>query len=89
MEEAIDKVKRKIWSYGYACKDVSNIPGLSYDLYVEEKYQVKVVSKKEPKLEGIPNEVIVAFVDGEKISFQICERGVCIEETSPLKAFSS
>lgn len=86
MENQIDKVKRKLWSFGFACKGVSDLPGLDYDLLVEGEHQVKVLTK-EGNLESIPNRIIVAVVDGEEIRYHICKRGVCREETSPLKAF--
>lgn len=86
MEKEIDQVKRKLWSFGYACKSVADVPGLDYDLLVEGEYQVKVVSKG-ADLDAIPNRIIVAAVDGDEIRYHICKRGVCREESSPLKAF--
>ncbi len=88
MENEIDKVKRKIWSFGFACKGVSDIPGLDYDLIVEGKYPVKVIGKDDD-LESVPKKIIAARVDGDEIKYHICSRGVCREETSPLKAFST
>lgn len=94
MEKAIeiDRVKRKIWSFGYSCKDVSDIPGLDYHLLVKnesgDEFQVRVALKSDP-VENIGNKVILAIVDGDNISYQICKRGSCREESSPLKAFSS
>lgn len=86
MENEIDKVKKKLWSYGYNCKDVSDIPGLDYDLIVNGEHQVKVVAKG-ADLDAVPNRIIVAQVDGDEIRYHLCKRGVCREESSPLKAF--
>jgi hypothetical protein len=85
MEEAVDKVKRKLWSFGYACKDVSALPGLGYDLLVENEYQVKVVLKDDRPT--VPIKIVMAIVDGDEISYQVCKRGTCREESSPLKIF--
>lgn len=86
MENEIDKVKRKLWSFGYACKSVGDVPGLDYDLLVEGEYQVKVIGK-DGDLDAIPNRIVVARVDEDDIKYHICKRGVCREESSPLKAF--
>lgn len=91
-KEEIEKVKKKIWSFGYGCKDVTVVPSLGYDLLVTNKntgmeYQVKVVDKN-GEFDSVNNKVILALVDGDEISFQICKRGSCREESSPLKAFS-
>lgn len=94
MEKAkeIDQVKRKIWSFGFKCKDVSDISDLDYDLLVKnddgDEFQVRVARKSDP-VENIGNKVILALVDGDSINYQICKRGSCREETSPLRAFSS
>lgn len=87
MENTIEKVKRKLWSFGYACKGVSKLPGLDYDLLVEGEHRVKVISKGDSR-DSIPMTIVVAEVDGDDIKYHICKRGVCREESSPLKAFA-
>lgn len=87
MEKEIEMVKKKVWSFGLSAKGVSDVPGLGYDILVEGKYQVKVVNKGD-STDAIGNKIIVAVVDGEEITYQVCKRGVCREETSPLRAFS-
>lgn len=86
MEKQIDQVKKKLWSFGYSVKDVSGIPGLGYDLLVDNKHQVKVVLK-ENDFQDISKKVVVAAVSGDDIAYHVCSRGVCREEISPLKAF--
>lgn len=86
METAVEKVKRKLWQFGYSVKTVAQIPGVDYDLLVDGKYQVKVLEKG-ADLEAVPRKVIVAIVDGDEIAYQMCQRGKCWEESSPLKAF--
>jgi hypothetical protein len=86
MENAVDKVKRKLWTFAYSVKDVSDIPGLEYDLLVDQKYQVKVL-KAGADFERVPKRIVVAMVDGDEIRYHICRGGKCWEETSPLKAF--
>lgn len=44
--EAKEKVKRKLWTFGYRVKDVSEVKGLGCDLIVDEHYQLRVVEKK-------------------------------------------
>lgn len=91
-ENEVEQVKKKIWSFGYSCKDVSDIPGLDYHLLVKNKdgneFQVRV-ARKGDAIENIGNKVILATVDEENIVYQICKRGSCREVTSPLRAFSS
>lgn len=86
MGKSIDKVKRKLWQFGYSVKDVRDVPGIGYDLLVDSKHQVKVVEKG-GDLESAPKRVIVAIVDGDSIAYHVCKRGTCWEEESPLKAF--
>lgn len=86
METQIDKVKRKLWSFGYACKGAVGLPGLEYDLVVDNKHPVKIVSKGDD-FQDVPKRIIVAEVDGDEIKYHICKGGVCREEDSPLKAF--
>lgn len=87
MEEIIKKVQKRLWDYKFSVKYVGDIPGMDYDLLVEGKDQVKVVLK-DANFETIPTRVIVAVVDGDEITYQVCKRGVCREESSPLKIFS-
>lgn len=89
MEREIDKVKRKLWQFGFKAREVKNIPGVDYDLLVADQYPVKVI-REEDRLAVLGNQrgtFIVAVVGGDSISYHICKRGRCWEETSPLKAF--
>lgn len=47
MEKQIQKVKEKLWTYGYAAQDFSQFPSLNFDLIVSHNYQVRVISKIE------------------------------------------
>lgn len=87
MEEAVDKVKRKLWSYGYSAKDVSDVPGLGYDLLVEGRYGVRVSKGNRGNIEDVPRGVVVAIVDGDEIRYNLCKNGKCWEETSPQSVF--
>ena len=86
MEKAVDKVKRKLWTFGYSVKDVSGANGLQYDLIVDSKYYIKVVKKAEDQ-ESVPKWITVALVTGKKIRYLVCRSGKCWDESSPLKAF--
>lgn len=86
MENAVEKVKRKLWSYGYSAKDVSDVPGLGYDLLVEGKYRVRVSSGKS-NIENVVRGVVVAIVDGDEIRYNVCKNGKCWEESSPQSVF--
>lgn len=86
MESAVEKVKKKLWQFGYSVKDVRDIPGLQYDLLVDQKHQVKVIEDAADK-DSIAKLIAVAIVSGEEITYHVCADGVCREETSPLKAF--
>jgi len=88
MERSIEQVKRKLWQFGFSVKEVKNIPGVAYDLLVEAKYPVKVIEGGLPSAEETQKGgLVLALVDGDKISYHICKRGKCWEESSPLKAF--
>lgn len=89
MEREIEQVKRKLWQFGYRAREVKNIPGIGYDLLVDDQYQVIVAraSDRNVVLGNQRGRLVVALVDGEKISYHICKRGRCWEEASPLKAF--
>lgn len=87
MEEAVDKVKRKLWTFGYSVKEVRGLPGVDYDLLVDSKYQVKVFASKRGNIEAVPRGMVVAIVDGEEVKYNICKNGKCWEESSPLKVF--
>lgn len=87
MEEAVDKVKRKLWSFGYSAKEVRGLPGVDYDILVESKYQVKVFSSKRGNIEAVSRGMVVAIVDGDEVKFNICKGGKCWEENSPLNVF--
>lgn len=84
METQIEKVKRKLWSFGFSARGVQDIPGVKYDLLVAGKYPVKVLTKGEPMGTG---PMINAVVDGDSITYHVCKGGTCWVETSPLKAF--
>lgn len=86
MEKAIDKVKRKLWTFGYSVQDVSNVPGIGFDLLVDHKYRVKIAKKGDALDSLIGGEVIIAVV-GRTIKYNICDKKKCWEEVSPLKAF--
>lgn len=89
MEREIEQVKRKLWQFGYRAREVKNIPGIGYDLLVDDQYPV-IVARAEDRTVVLGNQrgrLVVALVDGERISYHICKRGKCWEETSPLKAF--
>lgn len=85
MGNIVEKVKKKLWSFGYSVKGVP-VPGLDYDLVVNGEYLVKVIEKGDDR-ESVPKKIIVAEVDGDEIKYHVCKRGVCREEISPLKAF--
>lgn len=84
MERQIERVKRKLWSFGYSVKDVTGVPGVNYQLLVAGKYPVRVVLKGEPMASG---NTVTAVCDADSITYYVCKRGTCHEETSPLKAF--
>lgn len=86
MDKQIDQVKRKLWTFGYSCKGVSGVPGLDYDLLVDRKYQVKVISKG-MDFQSVPKRIIVAEVNGDDITYHLSKSGVDYHEDSPLKAF--
>lgn len=86
MQNAVENVKKKIWSFGYSCISVSGFPGVEYDLFVEGKYKVKVSLKEKSCV--CPDGMIVAVIDNKKITYEVWESGVCRNETSPLKVFS-
>lgn len=86
METAVEIVKKKLWQFGYSVKEVTDIPGLGYDLLVNQKYQVKVLGPKDD-MDSVTKRVTVATVDGDEIKYHVCRGGKCWEESSPLKAF--
>lgn len=87
MESAVDKVKKKLWQFGYSVKDVRDIPGLGYDLLVDQKHQVKVVENESDR-EATPKKIVAAQVsETGEITYHVCKSGTCREETSPLRAF--
>lgn len=86
MESAVEKVKRKLWQFGYSVKDVRDIPGLQYDLLVDQKHQVKVLEAP-ADTDSVAKKIAVAIVAGDEITYHVCKGGTCREETSPLKAF--
>jgi len=48
-KKEIEKVKRKLWSFGYSVKDITILPQNTYDLLVEGK-KVKVGTKRPARL---------------------------------------
>jgi len=84
METRIEKVKRKLWSFGFQARGVADIPGVKYDLLVANRYPVRVVAKGEPMGTSA---AVTAVVDGDSITYHVCKGGKCWQETSPLKAF--
>lgn len=87
MENAIDKVKRKLWTFGYSVKEVRGVPGVDYDLLVDGKYKVKVFDGGKGNIEALPRSMVAVIVEGDEIKYNLCKAGRCWEETSPLKAF--
>jgi hypothetical protein len=87
METEIEKVKRKIWSFGYACKSIPSAPGIKYDLIVENTFLLKVVNRQEDVLVN-DNTISFALVDGDEIKYFISKgRNRWDLSDSPLKAF--
>ena len=82
----IEKVKRKLWTFGYSVKDVSASTALGFDLIVDGRHKVKVANK-DTDLEAVPREIIVAQIMGDAIVYHKAFRGQQWTETSPLKAF--
>ncbi len=87
MEKAIDKVKRKLWTFGYSVQEVSGVPGVDYDLLVDGRFQVKVALVGRGDIEAMPKRITIAIVDNDEIRYSVCQSGKCWEEVSPLKAF--
>ena len=85
MEKQIDLVKRKLWTFGYSVKDVSNA-GLTFDLIVNDRMYCKVRILGERKIN--PKNIVVANVDHKnEISYEIYRSNKWEREESPLKAF--
>lgn len=78
----IEKVKRKLWTFGLSVKDVSSANSLGFDLLVDEHYKVIVLrSDDDRKLKR--NEVIAIIKSNGAIEYRTA-KGL---ELSPLKAF--
>lgn len=82
----VEKVKRKLWTFGMRVKDVSDVKTLGFDLIVNDMYHVKVV-KLGDDYEWVEKNVIVAIVNKKEITYHVCKGGKCWVETSPLEAF--
>jgi len=65
-QEAIIKVKEKLWKFGYSVKDFSDIDAIKFDLIVEGKFKVTIV--KEFPLNWENEDDVFVKVD-ERIAF--------------------
>jgi len=46
-----EEVKRQLWRFGHSVKDVSSMPGIGYDLLVDEKIRLCIVGENSKKME--------------------------------------
>jgi len=69
-KEAITKVKKKLWKFGYSVKDYSGIEAIKFDLIVEGKFIV-IVGSTVPKEDYDWPEICDVFVkvDGKQVKF--------------------
>jgi len=84
----IQIIKEKLWKFGYAVKDYSELKPIIFDLLVEEKFRV-IVGKE--KLPNIPRgcDVYAYIKDGHEY-FMLRTRarqGNHLESTSPYLIF--
>lgn len=81
LKKAIEKVKAKLWSWGYGVKDVTKVPGIPYHLLVNEKHRLFVRTSKwdgEKHEDGTPVYEdacdFVACVDGKAVAYMVAKQ---------------
>lgn len=80
-----EKVKNKLWRFGYAVRDFSDIEQVDFDLLIDEKFKVRVGTSKPKEWTGLFD--VYAVVRGDEIKFIADKEGRLIEETSPYPIF--
>ncbi|MFA9262893.1 MAG: hypothetical protein ACEQSB_06125 [Undibacterium sp.] len=66
-EQAIKEIQRHLWGWGYGVQDPRKFPGIKYDLLVNGKHRIIVLSDREENALSMRSDCdIVAYVKGTK-----------------------